>query len=456
MHSKTDNRSTVRRSNTLRATAACFDTLEGRQMMAAVPATPTGLSVRSTSSTSVFMSWTDKATDESGYKVEQSSDGKNFLQVSYLGANAKTWNAGSLTKGKTYTFRVRAYNGTGNSAYSNASTVVAGGATVTTPTTPVVTTPTPPTVPTKPTTPVVTTPTTPVVVTPTTPSTGVGSSTSSSGNKSSKRSSSMDGLNVNGVNPAQVIPHLRALNMKVVRLWLTAIPDWNARPWRISIMDQLKAYKAAGIQTIVTVQIKQTASYDQAKAMYSYLVNLADAKKNIDYWEIGNEINLSEYYNTPSSNGGVAQYTKNVLKAAWDVLHAAGEKVIGTPMSFKTTDLQTAVNNGYLNYCDIAGFHHYAWDTKNFFSTFNEVKRIIGSKPLAITEWQLHLNGNTSASAQAAALDTIRSWTLANTVFTAYYRALYSTSAYSGTWSILYTNYTANRTFYDLFANWNK
>jgi len=72
--------------------------------------------------TSIMLTWTDNASNETGYKIERSLDGITWSQVATVGANVTTYTNTGLTKNKKYYYRVVAYNGAGNSAYSNVAT----------------------------------------------------------------------------------------------------------------------------------------------------------------------------------------------------------------------------------------------------------------------------------------------------------------------------------------------
>jgi len=85
------------------------------------PAAPTSLTATAVSSSRINLAWTDNATNEAGFKIERSTDGVNFTQVATAGANARSYAATNLVASTTYTFRVRAYDGPNNSAYSNAA-----------------------------------------------------------------------------------------------------------------------------------------------------------------------------------------------------------------------------------------------------------------------------------------------------------------------------------------------
>ncbi len=68
----------------------------------------------------ISLAWLDRSTNESGFKVERSTDGgASWSQVGTVGANATGVTVGGLSSNRTYHFRVRAYNAAGNSAYSN-------------------------------------------------------------------------------------------------------------------------------------------------------------------------------------------------------------------------------------------------------------------------------------------------------------------------------------------------
>jgi subtilisin family serine protease len=86
------------------------------------PVAPTGLAATAASATQINLSWTDNSADESGFKVERSTDGVNFTQVGTTAAGVRTYSATGLTASTNYAFRVRAYNANGDSAYSNAAT----------------------------------------------------------------------------------------------------------------------------------------------------------------------------------------------------------------------------------------------------------------------------------------------------------------------------------------------
>ncbi len=64
----------------------------------------------------VQLNWVASTGNPQGYLVEQSIGGGTFSQISSVTANTVTITG--LTLGQTYYFRVRAYNQSGNSAYT--------------------------------------------------------------------------------------------------------------------------------------------------------------------------------------------------------------------------------------------------------------------------------------------------------------------------------------------------
>ncbi|PKQ69290.1 fibronectin type III domain-containing protein [Raineya orbicola] len=81
---------------------------------------PTTLTATAASTTQINLTWVDNATNETGYKVERSTDGINFTEIaSSLPANSTSYASNGLTPGTLYFFRVRAFNGSVNSPYSN-------------------------------------------------------------------------------------------------------------------------------------------------------------------------------------------------------------------------------------------------------------------------------------------------------------------------------------------------
>jgi PKD repeat protein len=90
-----------------------------------IPVAPSNLVATAVSKTQIDLAWTDSATNEDGFKIERCSGAScaNFSQIATVGANVRNYSNSGLKRNTTYRFRVRAFNGTGNSAYSNIVTV---------------------------------------------------------------------------------------------------------------------------------------------------------------------------------------------------------------------------------------------------------------------------------------------------------------------------------------------
>lgn len=73
----------------------------------------------------VSLQWTDNANGELGYSIERCT-GKactGFVEVARVAANARSFSDGGLARNTQYSYRVRAFDDAGNSAYSNVASV---------------------------------------------------------------------------------------------------------------------------------------------------------------------------------------------------------------------------------------------------------------------------------------------------------------------------------------------
>lgn len=86
---------------------------------AAIPKAPATLVAVPVSGSQINLAWLDNATDETGFEVEQSTDGTKYVKVGDLPANTITYQDKSLKSATKYWYRVRSKNASGASAYSN-------------------------------------------------------------------------------------------------------------------------------------------------------------------------------------------------------------------------------------------------------------------------------------------------------------------------------------------------
>jgi PKD repeat protein len=82
------------------------------------PIEPAGLSAIAVSSAQVNLTWTDRSDDENGFKIERSANGGPWGQIAAVGANVQAYSDGGLSPSTPYSYRVRAYNAAGDSAYT--------------------------------------------------------------------------------------------------------------------------------------------------------------------------------------------------------------------------------------------------------------------------------------------------------------------------------------------------
>ena len=92
----------------------------GTAPTATVPAAPSALGAVAAAST-ITLSWADGSNNEDGFRLERCTGAScaAFSQIAQLGAGVTGYLDASVAEGTTYTYRVRAFNAAGNSAYSN-------------------------------------------------------------------------------------------------------------------------------------------------------------------------------------------------------------------------------------------------------------------------------------------------------------------------------------------------
>lgn len=89
-----------------------------------LPAAPTGLTAASNRSGEATLRWSDTSTNEQSFKIERSTAASSgFVQVATVNANQTSYTDRTVQKKRTYYYRVRAANSSGNSAYSNTASV---------------------------------------------------------------------------------------------------------------------------------------------------------------------------------------------------------------------------------------------------------------------------------------------------------------------------------------------
>lgn len=84
------------------------------------PSAPSSLSATTLSASSVRLNWTDNASNETEFRIEQKNAGGSFVDIGSVPANTTTFTVNGLGASTTTEFRVRARNEGGDSAYTGA------------------------------------------------------------------------------------------------------------------------------------------------------------------------------------------------------------------------------------------------------------------------------------------------------------------------------------------------
>jgi hypothetical protein len=82
------------------------------------PAAPAALTL-SASRATITLKWRDESNNETGFEVERATGGGSFQRIATLPADTRSHADSGLDRRQTYSYRVRAVNGAGASAYSN-------------------------------------------------------------------------------------------------------------------------------------------------------------------------------------------------------------------------------------------------------------------------------------------------------------------------------------------------
>ncbi len=370
------------------------------QLVTQTPATPTNLAAWFSGNSTVDLSWTPGDTNVDSYVIQQSDNGTDWRTVFETGGPTSRQTIWAIDSTTSHNFRIFAVNEDGWSRSSNTVRVAA-------------ITPTPPPDP------------------------------------APDPTSYFDGVTVNPeYDPYAVAAALRTLGVNAVRIWGDV--EWNKLVNR-NFMDAARAYHNLGFHVTLLITDDKVPSYDTARAYFSFAVNQPGMMQSVDRWEIVNEPNFSSYW-----TGTYTQYVQNVLKPAYEVLHANGELVVGAAAGVFTDVAQSLKDAGYLNYVDFANYHPYGIDANEQIARIGEVKRIFAGKPLTLTEWNL-MPYTATYEKWTAELNKVRTYVTRN-VDSAFYYHLTFTADWASSAALFRTDaggYTPNGIFFDMYDNWN-
>lgn len=91
------------------------------------PADPTNLTAAAVSGSRIDLLWQDASSNEAGFAIERQSGGSAFVEVARVGANIASWSDNGLTPDTAYGYRVRAFNGSLYSGYTNEAAATTPG-----------------------------------------------------------------------------------------------------------------------------------------------------------------------------------------------------------------------------------------------------------------------------------------------------------------------------------------
>ncbi len=175
-----------------------------------------------------------------------------------------------------------------------------------------------------------------------------------------------------------------------VRGWMTL--NVNAVP-NMSDFNYYRELRNRGLITVVTFNLPEHSGWDKiptaAQTRLYFQRAIAASAGAIDYWSIGNELNIPHYW-----PGTFDQYMNQLLIPASEELRRAGQLVVGASISWDVARVRELVNKGMLNHVDAVAYHPYAPDAAGTISRVNEVLSFIQGKPLFLTEFNTYTNQN--------------------------------------------------------------
>ncbi len=89
------------------------------QIGGGTPSAPSNLSAAATSSTQISLTWGDNSNNEQGFELQRKPAGGSYSTIANPSPNSTSFNDSGLQPNTQYYYRVRAYNNSGSSSFSN-------------------------------------------------------------------------------------------------------------------------------------------------------------------------------------------------------------------------------------------------------------------------------------------------------------------------------------------------
>ena len=274
----------------------------------------------------------------------------------------------------------------------------------------------------------------------------------------------LNGVAIDGsYDPNKAIPILRDLGVKSIRMWhSTDFTKTDNLFWNDEL-QKIRQYADAGLDITLLVTPREGArgvpSYDQVKDHFkAILADYPQLKGQVDSWEIVNEPNVPKYFGGGyNGTANLAKYVSNVLRPAYEVLHAAGETVIGGGLtsSNHAAGVAELKRAGYDRYVDIGNVHPYWGNVQGFEDRIDEMREAFPGLPLTSTEWNTTsgYNDNDWANKLDDYYDVIKE----KLVSQYYFRLGYDTKSSIHKAGLVYTNgrsYAPHNPYFNVYKGW--
>jgi hypothetical protein len=282
-----------------------------------------------------------------------------------------------------------------------------------------------------------------------------------------------------GIETDKAIPKLGDLGVHTVRLrmdiknWGTPGSNTGGDPYD-SALAQAGPLDKQGFQVVLQVNSEGglMPTYEQAKRLFQWLLRRGGGDA-IDVFEIMGPVterasDADAFSPTLSLSDQAHRYVDGPLRAADEVFHRAGKKVLGaafTPRQqvgdFDTRGTDTVavtrayLDAGYLGKVDYAGLKPVLPTATGQVDWVRVVAKMFGRKPVWISEWSLDKVSYPNESDYAHAISEAESG-LRPLVAVVCYSAFTADSDSYGITSGGLSGYRAQQPAYDLYKGWPK